>query len=149
MLRVFGNNKPCAPRPPQMVGMTRCASTPRRNTVEVCASQGPQQARPPPCQCPVVGASRRCTCAVGPISRLCIVYWPDFCHPVHPVHPEVWQLLVRRVPQAKDLDLTRPCPVVGASRRCTCAVGPSSRLCVLAITNPRSCWFSLSSVSWR
>ena len=25
-------------------GMPRCASTPRRHTVEVCASQGPQQA---------------------------------------------------------------------------------------------------------
>ena len=30
------------------------------------------------------------------------------------------------------------CPVVGASRRCTCAVSPSSRLCFLALTNPRS-----------
>ena len=89
VLRFFG--PPCAPRPPQLVGISRCASTPRQRTVEVCASQGPQQARPPPYQCPVVGASRRCTCAVG----------------------------------------------------------PSSRLCFLAITNPRSCWFFLSTMSWR
>ena len=60
-------------RPPQMVGISRCASTPRQHTVEVSASQGPQQARPSSYQCPVVGASRRCTCAVGPISRLCIL----------------------------------------------------------------------------
>ena len=40
----FWNNKPCAPRPPQMVGISRCASTPRQLTVEVSASQGPQQA---------------------------------------------------------------------------------------------------------
>ena len=38
-----------------------------------------------------------------------------------PSTPRVWQLLVRRT--------SRPCPVVGASRRCTCAVCPSSRLC--------------------
>ena len=69
----FWNNKPLCSRPPPLVGMTRYASTPRRHTVEVCASPGPQQARPPPCQCPVVGASRRCTCAVGPSSRLCFV----------------------------------------------------------------------------
>ena len=72
-LRVFGTTNPCAPRPPPMVGISRCASTPRQHTVEVCASHGPQQARPPPCQCPVVGASRRCTCAVGPSSRLCLI----------------------------------------------------------------------------
>ena len=65
-------NKPCAPRPPPLVGMTRYASTPRRHTVEVCASPGPQQARPPPCQCPVVSASRQCACAVTPSSRLCL-----------------------------------------------------------------------------
>ena len=84
----FWNNKPCAPRPPQMVGISRLPGTPRQHTVEVCASPGPQQAGRTPFQCPVVGASRRCTCAVGPISRLCIVYWPDFSHPVHPVHPK-------------------------------------------------------------
>ena len=69
----FGNNKPCAPRPPQMVGISRCASTPRQHTVEVCASQGPQQARPSSYQCPVVGASHRCTCAVGPSGHLCFL----------------------------------------------------------------------------
>ena len=31
-------------RPPQMVGISRLPSTPRRHTVEVSASQGPQQA---------------------------------------------------------------------------------------------------------
>ena len=87
----FWNNKPLCSRPPQMVGISRCACTPKQHTVEVCASQGPQQARPPPYQCPVIGASRRCTCAVG----------------------------------------------------------PSSRLCFFGHNNPRSCWFSLSSVSWR
>ena len=48
----FWNNKcttnPVPPRPPPLVGMARYASTPRRHTVEVCASLGPQQARPPP-----------------------------------------------------------------------------------------------------
>ena len=88
----FWNNKrtinPVLLSTPKIVGISRCASTPRRHTVEVSASQGPQQATPPPYQCPVVGASHRCTCAVGPISRLCIVHWPDFSHPVHPVHPK-------------------------------------------------------------
>jgi hypothetical protein len=44
----FWNNKcttnPVPPRPPPLVGMARYASTPRRHTVEVCASLGPQQA---------------------------------------------------------------------------------------------------------
>ena len=31
-------------RPPLVIGISRCASTPRQHTVEVSASQGPQQA---------------------------------------------------------------------------------------------------------
>ena len=48
----FWNNKPCAPRPPQMVGISRCASTPRQHTVEVSASLGPQQASHLPINAP-------------------------------------------------------------------------------------------------
>ena len=54
----FWNNKPCAPRPPQMVWQILIRST--------NGQLRHVQVRP----CPVVGASRRCTCAVGPISRL-------------------------------------------------------------------------------
>ena len=38
-----------------------------------------------------------------------------------PSTPMVWQLLVWRT--------SRPCPVVGASRQCTCAVSPSRHSC--------------------
>ena len=147
--------------PLQMVSISRCASTPRRHTVEVSASQGPQQARPSSYQCPVVGASRRCTCAVGPISRLCIVYWPDFSHPVHPVHPkgsafQVYQVLLGNTPWrcAHHWALSRRDHLLDMPRhRCV----PSMYMCslsirsvvLLALTNPRSCWFFLSTVSWR
>ena len=111
--------------------------------------------------CPVVGASRRCTCAVGPISRLCIVYWPDFSHPVHPVHPKwsafqgaqvllgniPWRYVHHRALSRRDhlpinaLSSVRPVDVHVLS------VHPV--VCAFGNNNPRSCWFSLLSVSWR
>ena len=54
------------------------------------------------------------------------IFWATRCTPST---PRGRQLLVWRT--------SRPCPVVGASRRCTCAVGPSNRLCLLAV-KPRS-----------
>ena len=40
-------------------GKSRCARTPRRHTVALCASHGPPQARPPPRQCPLKGRQPR------------------------------------------------------------------------------------------
>ena len=66
-------------RPPQLVGISSLPGTPRQHTVEVCASPGPQQAGRTPFQCPVVGASHQCTCAISPSNRLCflVVKTPD------------------------------------------------------------------------
>ena len=131
------------------------ASTPRQHTVEVSASQGPQQAGrllSMPCRRCVPSMYMCCRSIQSFVHSI----WPDFSHPVLPSTPNglAYQgsstLGTHRGGEA-SLALSRrsSCPVVGASRRCTCAVGPSSRLCFLAITNPRSCWFSLSTVSWR
>ena len=58
-------------------------------------------------------------------------------HPVLPSTPRGQQLLVWSATlQPKARVHARPCPVVGASRRCTCAVGPSNRLCLLAVKAP-------------
>ena len=129
-------------------------STPRGRQLlvrRVPQAEGLDLTRP----CPVVGASRRCTCAVGPISRLCIVYWPDFSHPVHPVHPkgsafQVYQVLLGNTPWrcAHPLALSRRDVLLSMPRR-RCV--PSMYMCCRSIQSFVLCveifWPTLCSPS--